>query len=57
VIAARHCGLEVLGISCVTNYAAGIKPEARATHEEVLEVTKQREQDLAKLLRALLPKL
>jgi purine-nucleoside phosphorylase len=57
VIAARHCGLEVLGISCITNYAAGVKPEARPTHEEVLEVTKQREQDLAKLLRALLPKL
>lgn len=57
VIAARHCGLEVLGISCVTNYAAGIKPEARPTHEEVLEVTKRRERDLAKLLRALLPRL
>jgi purine-nucleoside phosphorylase len=57
VIAARHCGLEVLGLSCVTNYAAGIKPEARPTHEEVLEVTKQRERDLAKLLRALLPRL
>lgn len=57
VIAARHCGLEVLGISCVTNYAAGIRPEARPTHEEVLEVTQQREQDLAKLLRALLPRL
>ena len=56
-IAARHCGLEVLGISCVTNYAAGIKPEARPTHEEVLEVTKRREQDLAKLLRALLARL
>ncbi len=57
VIAARHCGLEVLGISCVTNYAAGIRPEARPTHEEVLEVTKQREKDLAKLIRALLPRL
>ncbi len=55
VIAARHCGLEVLGISCVTNLAAGVKPDAVPTHEEVLQVTKQRERDLAKLIRALLP--
>lgn len=54
VIAARHCGLEVLAISCVTNMAAGIRPESPPTHEEVLQVTKQREKDLAKLLRALL---
>jgi purine-nucleoside phosphorylase len=35
-IAARHAGLEVLGISLVTNLAAGISPEA-LSHEEVLE--------------------
>ncbi|MFQ6033754.1 MAG: purine-nucleoside phosphorylase, partial [Candidatus Bipolaricaulia bacterium] len=38
VIAAAHCGLEVLGISCVTNMAAGIG-HAKLAHEEVLEVT------------------
>ncbi len=57
VIAARHCGLEVLGISVVTNMAAGIEPGARLTHEEVLEVTKRREKDLSKLLRAILRQL
>jgi purine-nucleoside phosphorylase len=57
VIAARHCGLEVLGLSCVTNMAAGIRPDALPTHEEVLAVTKRRELDLANLLRALLPRL
>jgi purine-nucleoside phosphorylase len=57
VIAARHCGLEVLGLSCVTNMAAGIRPDARPTHEEVLEVTKRREVDLADFVRALLPRL
>lgn len=57
VIAARHCGLEVLGISCVTNMAAGVKPEAVPTHEEVLRVTKEREQDFAKLVRAILAQL
>jgi len=55
VIAARHCDLEVLGISCVTNMAAGIKSDSVPTHDEVLQVTKQREKDLAKFIRALLP--
>lgn len=35
-IAAREAGLEVLGISLVTNLAAGISPEP-LSHEEVLE--------------------
>jgi len=35
-IAARHCGLEVLGISLVTNLAAGISDQP-LNHEEVLE--------------------
>jgi purine-nucleoside phosphorylase len=35
-IAARHAGLEVLGISLVTNLAAGISPTP-LSHEEVLE--------------------
>lgn len=53
-IAARHCGIEILGISVVTNMAAGIEPGARLTHEEVLEVTKRKERDLSKLLRAII---
>ncbi len=56
VIAARHCGLEVLAISVVTNMAAGVGSN-RLTHEEVLEVTKRREKDLAKLLRAIVAKM
>ena len=35
-IVARHMGLEVLGISCITNMAAGVFPEP-LRHEEVLE--------------------
>ena len=54
VVAACHCGLEVLGISCVTNMAAGVRPESVPTHEEVLHVTKQRQSDLARLVRAFL---
>jgi len=38
VIAARHCGIKVLGISCITNMAAGILDKA-LNHEEVIEVS------------------
>ena len=56
VIAAAHCGLEVLGISCVTNMAAGIG-HAKLTHEEVLEMTAKRGKDLIRLIRAILREL
>lgn len=36
ILAARHCGLPVIGISCITNLAAGITGKA-LTHEEVQE--------------------
>ena len=36
VIVARHMGIEVLGISCVTNMAAGILDQP-INHEEVME--------------------
>ena len=39
-IAARHMGLEVLGLSCITNMAAGVLPQP-LNHEEVLETTRQ----------------
>lgn len=35
-IVARHCGMRVLGISCITNMAAGIL-QKKLSHEEVLE--------------------
>lgn len=35
-VAARHCGLDVLGISLVTNLAAGISPQP-LSHAEVIE--------------------
>ena len=36
-IAANHMGMKVLGISCVTNMAAGVIAEAKINHQEVLE--------------------
>ncbi|HEY2421981.1 MAG TPA: purine-nucleoside phosphorylase [Neobacillus sp.] len=40
VIVARHGGLKVLGISCITNMAAGILDQPLA-HEEVIETTEK----------------
>ena len=53
-IAARHMGLEVLGISCVTNLAAGIQAEP-LSHEEVMETGRAVEKQLAGLLTTLVP--
>lgn len=39
-IVARHMGIEVLGISCISNMAAGVLPQP-LNHEEVLETTRR----------------
>jgi purine-nucleoside phosphorylase len=39
-IAARHMGMEVLGISCITNMAAGVLPQP-LDHREVMETTRR----------------
>jgi len=39
-LAARHMGIEVLGISCISNMAAGVLPQP-LNHEEVLETTRR----------------
>lgn len=56
VIVARHMGLRVLAISCVTNAAAGVLPQ-KLSHEEVLETGKRIAGTLVKLLRTLLPRI
>jgi purine-nucleoside phosphorylase len=53
VIAARHMGIQVMGISCITNLAAGILPQ-RLTHEEVLEATGRTRPTLESLLRGII---
>jgi purine-nucleoside phosphorylase len=55
-IVARHMGIEVLGISCVTNLAAGLGA-AQLSHEEVFEIGRQVEQRLARLLERLVPRI
>lgn len=51
-IVARHMGLEVLGISCVTNLAAGLSSE-QLSHEEVFETARLVERRLGSLLERL----
>jgi purine-nucleoside phosphorylase len=56
VIVANHMGMKVLGISCVTNMAAGILPQ-KINHEEVLETGAMVRDTLVQFLKALLPRL
>jgi purine-nucleoside phosphorylase len=55
-IVARHMGIEVLGISCVTNLAAGLGA-SKLSHEEVFEAGRQVEDRLAGLLSRLAPRI
>ena len=55
-IVARHMGIEVLGISCVTNLAAGLGATP-LSHEEVNETGRQVENRLASLLKRLAPRI
>jgi purine-nucleoside phosphorylase len=56
VIAARHMGIRVLGISVVTNMAAGVLPQ-KIDHEVVLEIGAAAAGSLTALLRELVPTL
>ena len=56
VTVANHMGIKVLGISCVTNMAAGILQQ-KINHEEVLETGAMVRDTLVRFLRALLPRL
>src|ERR1700712_2338485 len=54
VIVARHMGLEVLGLSLVTNMAAGVVDEV-INHEEVMEIGRRVEVQFTTLVKALIP--
>jgi purine-nucleoside phosphorylase len=61
-IVARHMGLEVLGISLVTNMAAGVvaagqKEAETIHHEDVMEVGRRAEKQFTSLLTALIAKI
>jgi purine-nucleoside phosphorylase len=56
VIAARHMGINVLAISCVTNMAAGIVDQP-LSHQEVMETGERVKSSFEALLRAVLPRM
>jgi purine-nucleoside phosphorylase len=55
-IAARHMGVEVLGISCITNMAAGVLPEP-LVHEHVLETARRVRGSFISLLEGIVERL
>ena len=55
-IVARHMGLEVLGISCITNPAAGVLPQP-LVHDEVMEVARRVRAEFGSLLEGIIERL
>jgi purine-nucleoside phosphorylase len=56
VIVANHMGIPVLGISCITNMAAGVLPR-KLTHKEVLDTTERVLETFQSLLQGVIPQL
>lgn len=56
VISAKHCGLKVIGISCITNMAAGIL-EQPLNHEEVIETSAKVRKEFIQLVGEIVSKL
>ncbi len=56
VIAASHLSMEVLGLSCITNLAAGLSAH-KLSHDEVKETATRVEQAFSRLVLGLLPRL
>lgn len=53
VITANHCGIKVLGISCITNMAAGVLPQ-KLSHEEVMETADRVRDQFVTLVKGIL---
>ena len=56
VIVANHCGMQVMGISCITNMAAGVLDQ-RLTEEEVLETGARVSEEFEALMTRIVEKL
>ncbi len=56
VIAANHMGVKVLGISCITNMAAGILDQP-LNHKEVIETANRVKKDFKALIKAVIEKM
>ncbi len=56
VITARHAGMDILAISCVTNMAAGVTGEM-LTEEEVISTAERTKQDFSRLIEEITQRL
>ncbi|MCE7791093.1 purine-nucleoside phosphorylase [Salipaludibacillus sp. CUR1] len=56
VIVARHSNMKVLGISCISNMAAGILDQP-LTHDEVIETTEKVRADFLQFVKAIVAKM
>lgn len=56
VIVAQHSGMKVLGLSCISNMAAGILDQP-LSHEEVIETTEKVREDFLKLVKEIVNRL
>ena len=52
-LVAAHCGMQVVGISCITNMAAGVLPQ-KLVHEEVMETAARVHDTFQQLLELVL---
>lgn len=52
-LVARHCGMDILGISCITNLAAGIN-DRPLSHKEVVETTSRVSEDFIRLIKGII---
>lgn len=55
-ITANYCGIDVMGISCITNYAAGVA-DVTLCHEEVIESTNKAKENFSSLLLKIIEKI
>ncbi len=55
-IVANHMGMDIIGVSCITNMAAGILPQPLG-HEEVIETTKRVKPKFIELVRGIIEEL
>lgn len=53
-IVANYCGMKVLGISCISNLAAGVRGAQKLSHAEVIETTNAAKSGFKALLRAII---
>ena len=55
-VVAKHCGIKCIGITCITNMAAGVKNEI-LTHEDVKETAKKVENNFKMVIQKLVSKI